>query len=259
MRYFLRLAYNGRGFHGWQSQPNATSVQSTIEDALSLVLRSDIKIVGAGRTDAGVNASEMYAHFDLPEPIADPTRLLRSLNHLMGSDIALYDVLPVKDTAHARFDALSRTYKYYVSSAKSPFISDFTWRATTELNFKAMNEAAAMLLQVSDFTSFSKLHTDVKTNICKVTEAYWAPVEASDLYTDNSGLMVFTITADRFLRNMVRSVVGTLVLVGRGKLTLSGFQSIIEAKDRQAAGESMPAHPLFLNKVVYPDSIFLRR
>lgn len=243
-RYFMRLAYNGALFHGWQSQPNAVSVQSTIEDALATVLRQPVKITGAGRTDAGVNARMMIAHLDLPDDYAGVDNLPRALNSLVGRDIAIYSIEKVHDDAHARFDATSRTYHYYAHKGKSPFLYNNSWQAPDNLDYEKMNEAARILLEVDDFTSFAKLHTDVKTNICKVTEASWQPL--------GEGRWVFVITADRFLRNMVRAVVGTLVEVGRGKMTIGQFKQVVEAKDRCAAGTSMPGHALYLWNVSYP-------
>lgn len=243
MRYFLKLAYNGANYHGWQSQPNAESVQECIEKALSMVLRELIAITGAGRTDAGVNAAVMYAHFDVNEPLKDTTTLVMRLNSILGKDIAIYDVLPVHDDAHARFDATARTYKYFVHTEKSPFLYPFSWKSTCKLDFDLMNEAAELLKGYTDFTSFSKLHTDVATNNCKITHARWE---------QEGGQWVFTITADRFLRNMVRAIVGTLVDVGRGKLTIEQFCQVIEKKDRCSAGTSMPGNALFLWKVEYP-------
>lgn len=247
MRYFLQLAYNGDGFHGWQSQPNATSVQQTIEIALSTLLRLPVQIVGAGRTDTGVNARRMYAHFDSPEEIADPGRFLLGLNRLCGKNIAFYRLIPVSDDAHARFDATSRTYKYFVTFEKSPFFYPLSWHSPSMLSLDDMNRAAELLTRNDDFTSFAKLHSDAKTNICDVREAFWEPLEIA-----GPPGAVFTITADRFLRNMVRAVVGTLVDVGRGKLSLDGFKNIIDAKDRCSAGTSMPPQALFLWDITYP-------
>ena len=243
MRYFIKLAYNGACYHGWQSQPNADSVQENIEKALSMILRQDIKITGAGRTDTGVNAAEMYAHFDTDTTITDTTTLVARLNSLLGKDIAIYDIFKVHDDAHARFDATARTYKYFVHTEKSPFLYPFSWKATCKLDFDLMNKAAAHLLSYTDFTSFSKLHTDVATNNCRITHARWE---------QENGQWVFTITADRFLRNMVRAIVGTLVDVGRGKITVDEFCRIIEKKDRCSAGTSMPGNALFLWHVAYP-------
>lgn len=245
-RYFLKLAYNGRGYHGWQRQPNATSVQEAIEDALTTLFRAPISITGAGRTDTGVNARRMYAHFDTMAPIEDTPRLIRSLNSLLGNNIVIYDIIRVHDDAHARFDATQRTYKYFAITCKSPFAYPYAWLSYQPLDFDAMNEAAQILLNASDFTSFSKLHTDVKTNICDVTHAQWSPV------ADSPTAWQFTISADRFLRNMVRAVVGTLVEVGTRKITIPQFAEIIESKNRCNAGTSMPPHPLFLWSIRYP-------
>ncbi len=240
----MKLAYRGANFHGWQSQPNAVSVQSTIEDALTTIMRTPIKITGAGRTDTGVNARMMIAHFDVEQPLPSPDGLVKALNSLVGKDIAIHSISPVHDNAHARFDATSRKYHYYIHTEKSPFLYPLSWQAPVNLNFELMNKAAEILLGIDDFTSFAKLHTDVKTNICKVTYAKWEQISENQ--------WMFVITADRFLRNMVRAVVGTLVDVGRGKITLQQFSDIISAKDRCAAGTSMPAHALFLWNVTYP-------
>ncbi len=248
MRYFLKLAYSGAGFHGWQRQPNASSVQQTIEEALATILRSETPITGAGRTDTGVNARMMFAHFDTEVEISDKRRFLLSLNRLCGKGIALQDLIEVGEDAHARFDATSRTYKYFVTFEKSPFLSAFSWHSPGDLNLKAMNDAAEMLKETDDFTSFAKLHSDSKTNICDVREARWEEWE------NEYGVpgAVFTISADRFLRNMVRAVVGTLVEVGRGKLDREGLKNIIGRRDRCAAGTSMPAEALFLWDIRYP-------
>lgn len=246
MRYFMRLAYNGANFHGWQTQPNATTVQETIEHAMSTVLRKPISITGAGRTDAGVNAAMMIAHFDCDSMPEDTAPLVRSLNSLLGKNIAIYTIFKVDDDAHARFDATSRTYKYFAHTVKSPFIYPLSWQCNPKLDFDKMNEAAKVLLQYTDFTSFSKLHTDVATNNCRITHAQWEP---------EGEQMVFTITADRFLRNMVRAIVGTLVDVGMGKITKSDFCRIIKQKDRCCAGTSMPGHALFLWDITYPFEI----
>ena len=242
MRYFLKLSYNGAPFHGWQVQPNAVSVQSTIEEALSTVLRENISIVGAGRTDTGVNARQMYAHFDYDKEILDFEKLINSLNRLVGKDIAIYDIIKVADDAHARFDATARTYKYFVTHQKSPFLYPLSWHCPQSLDYEKMNEACEVLKRHIDFTSFSKLHTDVKTNNCRIDYAHWQK---------EGEMMVFTITADRFLRNMVRAVVGTLVEVGRGKISVDEFEQIILKKDRCSAGTSMPPQALFLWKVNY--------
>ena len=240
----MRLAYRGAPFHGWQVQPNAVSVQGEVEKALSIALRTPMSIVGAGRTDTGVNAREMYAHFDFDGDLPDKGRLLVSLNRLVGRDIAIHDIVPVHEDAHARFDAVERTYKYFVAFEKTPFFYPLSWYCPHGLDLDRMNEAARLLLRTDDFTSFAKLHSDAKTNICKVTKAHWN--------MESDSFAVFTISADRFLRNMVRAVVGTLVDVGRGKLSLDDFRGIIDRKDRCAAGQSMPGEALFLWSVRYP-------
>lgn len=249
MRYFLKISFQGANYHGWQIQPNDVSVQQTIEEALAMVLRSETPITGAGRTDAGVNAMTMYAHLDTEEPIVDAHRFVRSLNGILPRDIAIHDLLPVADDAHARFDATSRTYRYFAHTAKSPLLENVSWQCNPNLDFELMNEAASHLMDYEDFTSFSKLHTDVKTNNCRITEAHWQRWQGMD---ENVEQWVFTITADRFLRNMVRAIVGTLVEVGSHKITVEEFCRIIEQKDRCAAGTSMPAHALYLWNVTYP-------
>lgn len=249
-RYFMRLGYRGAPFHGWQRQPNAPSVQQTTEEALSTVLRRDVPIVGAGRTDTGVNARIMYAHFDFDDELPDTGRLLVSLNRLVGRDIAIHEIFPVADDAHARFDATGRTYKYFVAFEKTPFFYPLSWFCPSRLDIDMMNAAAEKLLLTADFTSFAKLHSDAKTNICKVTHARW------DM--ENPNMAVFTITADRFLRNMVRAVVGTLVDVGRGKMSLEEFDDVIRSKNRCSAGQSMPGEALFLWDVDY-DFINLKK
>lgn len=241
-RYFIRLGYRGAPFHGWQIQPNAISVQETVETALSTVLRIPVSIVGAGRTDTGVNARNMYAHFDFDGILPDIGRLLISLNRLVGRDIAIYDIFRVADDAHARFDATERTYKYFVTFEKNPFFYPLCLYCPNGLDLNKMNEAAKLLLSTEDFTSFAKLHSDAKTNICKVTGAEW---------TQEGNMAVFTISADRFLRNMVRAIVGTLVEVGRGKMSIDEFHKVIERKDRCLAGQSMPGEALFLWDIKY--------
>lgn len=242
-RYFLRLGYRGAPFHGWQIQPNAPSVQATVEEALSTVLRTPVSITGAGRTDTGVNAREMYAHFDFDGELPEKGKMLVSLNRLVGKDIAIHDIMRVADNAHARFDAKQRTYKYFVSFSKTPFFYPLSWYCPHGLDIARMNRAAELLLRTEDFTSFAKLHSDAKTNICNVTKAEWT--------VEGDSSAVFTISADRFLRNMVRAVVGTLVDVGRGKMTVEDFEGVISRRDRCAAGQSMPGEALFLWNVEY--------
>ncbi len=247
-RYFIYFSYDGAAYHGWQVQPNAITVQQVLEEALAKLVRQPVPLVGAGRTDAGVNAACMVAHGDFPCE-ADCAQLVYKLNKILPPDIAVSDVRRVKDDAHARFDALSRRYNYRVVTAKSPFARRYACRVLPGVDFEAMNRAAEILYEYTDFTSFSKLHTDVKTNNCKVTFARWRQV------SDNE--WVFEIEADRFLRNMVRAIVGTLLLVGRGKLTLDGFRAVIENKARGEAGDSAMGEALFLVDVKYPDDIFL--
>ena len=246
MRYFADIEFDGTAYSGWQIQPHSPSVQQTLEEALALFLRCKVDVTGAGRTDAGVHASQMIAHFDLETP-QDSDWMMHKLNGILPQDIAVHRIWPVRPDAHARFDAVSRTYKYYVTLNKSAFHREYSWYLVNEPDFGLMNQAAEMLLSTVDFTSFSKLHTDTKTNDCRVTEALWTPLE--------DGRWVFTITADRFLRNMVRAIVGTLMEVGRHKLTLEEFKKIIESKDRCSAGDSAPAQGLFLHKIVYPDNL----
>lgn len=247
-RYFIYFSYDGAAYHGWQVQPNAITVQQVLEEALAKLVRQPVPLVGAGRTDAGVNAACMVAHGDFPCEV-DCAQLVYKLNKILPPDIAVSDVRRVKDGAHARFDALSRRYNYRVVTAKSPFARRYACRVLPGVDFEAMNRAAEILYEYTDFTSFSKLHTDVKTNNCKVTFARWRQVG------DNE--WVFEIEADRFLRNMVRAIVGTLLLVGRGKLTLDGFRAVIENKARGEAGDSAMGEALFLVDVKYPDDIFL--
>ena len=258
-RYFIHLAYNGANYNGWQTQPNLPTVQEALEKALSTLLRQPVVVVGCGRTDTGVHASDFYAHFDVQESKSLRVEESKSnedslscdlldsltfkLNNLLPPDIAIFDIFPVADNAHARFDATARTYQYHVSDRRLPFRQGQYCRIYFRPDIALMNEAARVLMEYDDFTSFAKLHTQVKTNICHITRAEWAEEE---------GGWVFTIRSNRFLRNMVRSVTGTLLDVGRGKLTIDGLREIIEKKDRCAAGVSMPACGLFLTKVEYP-------
>lgn len=246
MRYFIYLSYDGARYHGWQIQPNGSSVQEVVAGALSTLLHEPIQVTGAGRTDAGVNASLMVAHFDAEAP-SPGKELTYRLNKFLPHDIAIHRIVPVTDEAHARFSATSRTYHYYIITEKSPF-EPYAYRFAQPLDFGLMNEAAKTLFDYTDFTSFSKLHTDVKTNNCRIMAAEWTQVSPIKWR--------FTITADRFLRNMVRAIVGTLLDVGRGVLTVGQFREIIEKKDRCSAGMSVPGHALFLADVTYPKEIF---
>lgn len=299
LRYFITLSYNGKNYVGWQIQPNGISVQQVLQESLSIILRQEIVIVGAGRTDAGVHAREMIAHFDYPAntanlrnpdicesssnsdkpvnadnletpanlampvnvvnhetpvnldksvDILDCETLVRKLNRFLPKDIAISAIYPVKPDAHARFSAVARTYKYFVTTLKDPFSCDYAYRLFYQPDIETMNTLCEVLYEYEDFTSFSKLHTDVKTNNCRIKYARWE--KKGDLYE-------FTIRADRFLRNMVRAIVGTLLEAGRGQLDEQGFRKIIEARDRNAAGDSVPGHALFLEKVDYPDDIRL--
>ncbi len=241
MRYFIQFSYNGTNYHGWQTQPNATSVQETLTNAMSIILNQTLVLMGAGRTDTGVHARQMYAHFDVQTAIEIPLTIFK-INSFLPKDIAVFDIILVHDDAHARFDAKSRTYQYYINTIKNPFLTDQSWFYHTNLNIELMNEAAKILFNHTDFESFSKSNTDVNTFNCKIIQANW---------TSENGNLVFTITADRFLRNMVRSIVGTLVNVGLQKTTCNDFDNIIKAKNRTKAGFSVPACGLFLTKIEY--------
>ena len=248
-RYFIYLGYDGTRYHGWQIQPNGTSVQQTLMEALATFLRKEVEVTGAGRTDAGVHARLMVAHFDWETPL-DTEAVAEKLNRILPQDICIYKVCEVKPDAHARFDATSRTYRYYVTTRKNPFGRQFMCRIVGKpLDFEAMNRAAETLFDYTDFTSFSKLHTDVKTNNCKVTYAAWQRNGENEWF--------FEIEADRFLRNMVRAIVGTLLLVGRGKMTIDGFRAVIEKRERGEAGDSAMGEALFLVNVEYPNSLFI--
>lgn len=250
MRYFARLAYNGTNYHGSQTQPNGETVQETMEKAFSVVLRTNIPLTFAGRTDAGVHAREMWAHFDYDTPIDEQEirHLIHRLNCVLPDDIAVYAIMPVRDDAHARFDATEREYEYHITTEKDVFAQNLKACVAPGLDLDAMNEAAQLLLGRHDFASFCKVHTDVKTTFCDVRRAYWT--------TDERGTY-FTIAADRFLRNMVRAVVGTLFAVGRGRLTKEQFQQVIDAHNRCSAGQSAPAEGLYLTKVSYPEELFV--
>ena len=253
MRYFITLSYDGTHYHGWQIQPNGDSIQQRLQEALSIILRQPIEVVGAGRTDTGVHAKMMVAHFDSPQQgeIKNEVNgqwlmvndLAYKLNKLLPHDIAVQEIRQVPDDMHARFSATSRTYHYFIHTHKDPFLSAYSWQIPYKLDFGKMNQAAQVLLEYKDFTSFSKVNTDTKTNLCDIKEAYWTEITPDQWR--------FTITANRFLRNMVRAIVGTLVEVGRGKLEIEDVRRIIEAKDRCQAGESVPAKGLFLVDIKY--------
>lgn len=242
MRYFVWFSYDGTAYHGWQIQPNGNSVQEELQRALSTLLREEISVTGAGRTDAGVHARQMVAHFDFSEAI-DLEQLAYKLNRILPCDIAVDRVELVDDDMHARFSATSRTYHYYIHTKKDPFSRPYSTELHYELDFDKMNEAGRILMTYNDFGAFCKSHSDVKTTLCRVTKAEWVQTSATSWY--------FEITANRFLRNMVRAVVGTLIDVGRGRLTLDDFRKVIEGKRRSEAGESMPANALFLENIRY--------
>jgi tRNA pseudouridine38-40 synthase len=248
-RYFLKLSYLGSRYHGWQSQDNAGTVQTLLNGALSVILKTEIKVTGAGRTDAGVHAREFFAHFDLSFALDEQKRkkLLFNLNGFLPPDIGIQAVIPVREDLHARFSAVSRTYHYIISVIKDPFMQGFAWFYPHALDLERMNRAAAQLLYVTDFASFAKNSPDTKTTLCHVTAAGWKK---------KGDLLVFTITADRFLRNMVRAIVGTMVDIGRGKTSLDDLIRIVVAKDRSVAGFSVPACGLYLVSVRYPGGAF---
>lgn len=252
-RYFIYLAYKGTNYCGWQNQPNGISVQQCVEEMLSKVLRQSITVTGAGRTDAGVHARRMVAHFDVSQDgmsnVSDCQILTGKLNNMLPGDIAIDKIIPVTNSAHARFDALSRTYIYMITDRKNPFHYEYVYRMSLQsVNFEKMNEACAVFYEYTDFTSFSKVHTDVKTFHCRIFEAGWK--KSDDVW-------VFTIKADRFLRNMVRAIVGTLLDVGRGKLTISDLRDIVEEKNRCRAGMSIAPVGLTLADIEYPEGVFV--
>ena len=241
-RYFIKLAYNGSGFHGWQVQDNANSVQGEITDKLKLLLKTDLHIVGCGRTDTGVHANEFFTHFDTEITIDNTNNLVFKLNSFLSEEIIIFDIYEVEADFHSRFSATKRTYKYYVSQKKNPFKNNLSYYFHHALNVAEMNKACSYLFDYEDFTSFSKLHTQTATNNCKIENAEWI---------EEDEMLVFTISADRFLRNMVRAIVGTIIEIGRGKLKAEDIKTIIEAKDRSKAGYSVPAQGLFLHRVEY--------
>ncbi len=250
-RYFIFISYRGTAYHGWQVQPNSLTVQEILDRSLSQILREEISTTGAGRTDAGVHALVFCAHFDSAAVNLDSDeQLIFRLNRFLPKDITVTHIRHVIKDANARFNALSRTYIYYISLSKDPFSLESSWFLHGSLDIDKMNTAADILFRYRDFTSFSKLHTDVKTNDCRIMEAFWK---------DQGDKLVFTIKADRFLRNMVRSIVGTMVDIGFGKKSLDEFEKIIQAKNRRMAGFSAPAKGLYLTAIDYPDNIFVRK
>ena len=245
MRYFIELSYDGTPFVGWQRQSKGNSVQSCLEDALSILFRKPLNTVGAGRTDAGVHAYQLFAHVDLDEQF-DQDLTLR-LNKLLPKEIAVHNIFSVNQDAHARYDAVSRSYRYQITKEKNPFLQKRSYQFAKQLDLDLMNQAAKILIFNKDFKCFSKSKTDVKTYICNIQHAYWQ---------QNASELVFFIQANRFLRNMVRAIVGTLIEVGLGKISISDFEGIIASRDRSQAGYSVPAHGLYLEKVSYPKHIF---
>ncbi|OSY88111.1 pseudouridine synthase [Tenacibaculum holothuriorum] len=240
MRYFIELSYLGKNYHGWQIQPDAISVQEKINNAISTILRQEINITGAGRTDSGVHASQMFAHFDIDTPLND--NFTYKLNAILPNDIVIHNTVLVKDDAHTRFDAIKRSYEYKIWLGRNPFLLDTTWQLNYSFNIDVMNEAAKILYEYTDFECFSKVKTDVNTFNCIVTNAEWIL---------NGNELTFHISADRFLRNMVRAIVGTLIDVGLEKISIDDFRKIIESKNRSKAGVSVPAKGLFLTEVKY--------
>lgn len=250
-RYFLTLSYNGKDFNGWQIQKNTpNTIQQVLEEKLELVLRNKIDLVGCGRTDAGVNAINYVAHFDYDnEDLTQRKEFwLHKFNIILPETISADNLQKVNNTAHARFDALCRTYHYFMHQKKDPFIQNYSYYFFGDMDFELMNIASKQMYNYTDFTSFSKLHTQTKTNNCKITKAVWEELENKQWR--------FTITADRFLRGMVRSVVGTLIMVGKNKITIKDFKTIIEARNRQYAGNNAPAHALFLTEINYPKELY---
>ena len=245
MRYFIELSYNGSAYHGWQNQPNALSVQEVTEKALSTLLKTSISIMGAGRTDTGVHAKQMFAHFDYENDL-DATDLVFKLNSFLPKDVVIHDIFKVKEEAHSRFNAISRTYLYRIALKKNAFTNNDTFYVRQTLDIENMMEATKILFQYKDFQCFSKSNTDVKTYHCNIMKAEWILV--------NNELQ-FTIKADRFLRNMVRAIVGTLINIGLGKIAVDDLHTIIKSKNRSEAGFSVPAHALYLTAVQYPNDI----
>jgi tRNA pseudouridine38-40 synthase len=247
MRYVLSLAFKGTHYHGWQKQHNATSVQGVLDEKLSLLLGANTETLGCGRTDTGVHASEFIAHFDTAAAI-NPEQILFKLRQILPEDIAAYTLKEVADDFNARFDAISRTYEYIITTRQDPFSTEQSWYQYGQLDLEAMNKAAALLIGKKDFESFSKVHTQVNNFICEVHEAYWR---------QDGNRLIFTITANRFLRNMVRAIVGTLVKIGRGRMAWNEIEELLAKRDRCEAGQSVPAHGLFLTRVIYPQHIDL--
>lgn len=248
-RHFIEISFKGTAYHGWQSQQNAITVQSVLEDAIRTITGEPVSVTGAGRTDAGVHASSFIAHFDsTSDKPADRGKFIYSINSVLPEDIAVKDIRQVIPDAHARYTAIERTYEYTIIKYRDPFLTETAWLFSPDLDITAMNQAASLLPKFDDFTSFSKLHSNNKTNRCRISEATWSFMENK---------LIFRITADRFLRNMVRSIVGTLILVGSGKKDADEFVEIIRKKDRSSAGFSAPACGLSLVMIKYPEGIYI--
>lgn len=247
MRYLFEIAYNGTHYAGWQSQNNATGVQAVVEESLSKILRENISIVGSGRTDAGVHCEQQFFHVDIEKKFETVLFIVR-LNSLLPKDISIQSIQPLKQDASARYDAIERTYQYRMTTRKNPFLDGLAWHYFKQADIQTMNKAAALLLGEHDFECFSKVKTDVNHFLCTIKKATWR---------EEDHFMEFTITANRFLRGMVRAIVGTLLDVGTGKITMTEFQAIIKGKDRRKAGANVPPHGLYLTKVKYPSSIFI--
>jgi len=250
-RYFAEISFKGTRFHGWQIQKNAISVQEVLNEKFSSILREEIQVTGAGRTDTGVHALYYVGHFDSRrENLHTDVSLLYHINQFLPHDISVYRILPVKNDAHARFSAISRTYEYRICRKKNPFLHEFAWMLHRELNLGAMQMACMYLTGKHDFSSFCKVHSGARTHICVVEEAVW---------TERDGMLIFRITADRFLRNMVRAIVGTMVEIGKESLSPAEMADIMEARNRSEAGESVPPQGLFLTRIVYPPDIFVEK
>ncbi|WP_181304889.1 tRNA pseudouridine(38-40) synthase TruA [Rufibacter sp. XAAS-G3-1] len=250
MRYFLEVAYDGTRFHGWQTQPNALAVQEVLDDCLRRVFRlAQVETVGSGRTDTGVHATQQWVHVDLPQ-VVQPEEIQYKLSRILPPDISVGQVLPVGPEAHTRFDAISRTYEYRITLQKDPFLVRYAYYLSRKPDVVKMNEAALALLQLEDFTTFSKVKGDTKHYRCTITQAHWQ---------EEGSQLIFTIKANRFLRGMVRLVVGTLLDVGKGKLTVAQFREVIERQDRRLASGAAPAQGLFLHRVDYPVDYFAQQ
>jgi tRNA pseudouridine38-40 synthase len=249
IRYFIFISYKGTSYHGWQIQPNSVTVQKILDEALSTILVENIQTTGAGRTDTGVHARVFCAHFDsIRTDLAANKKLIFRLNRFLPKDISVTKIVQVHSDAHARFSAVSRTYRYYITTIKDPFGEDSSWFLQSNPDLNLMNKACELLLKHADFTSFSKLHSDVKTNICRIFSAEWKK---------RGSRIIFMIKADRFLRNMVRAIVGTMIELGCGKISMKGFEEVIMAKDRGRAGKSAPAKGLFLEEIEYPEEMLV--